>query len=109
MKPMIVLLLLGTCWMAAAIIYGMVASNIPAEVRTLIKCIWFWISMADLYTGFMLFSGWIIFRERSWAIAVPWIILLLTLGNLTSCVYALIAAVRARGNWRLFWLGKHAA
>ena len=109
MKVITVLLLLGVCWMAAAIIYGLVASDIPAEVRTLIKCIWFWISMADLYTGFLLFSGWIIFRERSWPIAMVWIVLLLTLGNLTSCAYALIAAVRAHGDWRMFWMGRRAA
>jgi hypothetical protein len=109
MRLITALLLLGVGWMTAAIIYGMVASNIPAEVRTLVKCIWFWISIADLYTGFMLFSGWIIFRERSWAVAVLWIVLLLTLGNLASCAYALTAAVRAHGNWRIFWLGKRAS
>jgi hypothetical protein len=109
MRPIVLLLLLGACWMAAAIAYGLVASNIPTETRTLIKCIWFWISMADLYTGFMLFGGWIIFRERSWTVAMLWIVLLLTLGNLASCAYALIAAVRAHGDWRIFWLGGRTA
>jgi hypothetical protein len=109
MKLIRALLLLGVCWMAAAIAYGLVASNIPAEGRTLIKCIWFWISLADLYTGFMLFGGWIIFRERSRTMALLWIVLLLTLGNLASCAYALIAAVRAHGDWRMFWLGSRAA
>jgi hypothetical protein len=55
-----------------------------------------------------LFSGWVIFRERSWTIAAVWIVLFLLLGNLATCAYALIAVVKAKWQWRAFWLGSRA-
>ena len=33
---------------------------------------------------------------------------LMLLGNVVACVYALVTLIRARGDWRLFWLGAQA-
>jgi hypothetical protein len=108
MRTMMILLAIGFCVMASVITYGFVAGDLVGEAKLMLAYPWFQISMVDLYTGFLLFGGWIIFRERSRTTAILWIILLLTLGNLASCAYAFLAAVQSRGNWHIFWLGCHA-
>jgi hypothetical protein len=64
--------------------------------------------MIDLYTGFFLIGAWIVYRERSPLVALAWVVLILTLGNLISCLYAVIAVLRAKGDGRTFWLGHRA-
>jgi hypothetical protein len=109
MGRVMILLSIGCCTMAAVICYGLLVGDLWGEAQILLAYPWFHVSMIDLYTGFLLFGGWIVFRERSLMIAAIWIVLLLTLGNLASCAYALIAALRARGDWRAFWLGSRVA
>lgn len=52
---------------------------------------------------------WIGYRERSAAVAIGWIVLILLLGNAVSYAYALAALIRSRGDWKRFWLGARAA
>ncbi len=108
MRRCLTLLIVGAVVIASAIIYALVAGNFMAEARAMFPLPWFQLSMVDLYLGFLLFAGWVLFRERSRGIAVVWIVLLLTLGNLTACVYAIRALVRSGGDWTRFWLGDHA-
>jgi hypothetical protein len=69
---------------------------------------WGIVSLVDLYTGFILFSGWIIYRERSLPVAILWTIAMLTLGFFAGSLYAIIALQTSGNDWRKFWLGKHA-
>lgn len=108
MPKAIGMLAAGVVVMAVAIGYGLVAGDLRGEARVLLDYPWFHVSMIDLYAGFLLFSGWILSREKSRGVATIWIVLLLTLGNLAACAYALAAAIRARGDCHVFWLGKHA-
>jgi hypothetical protein len=108
MRKTIGLLAAGVVVMAAAIGYALLAGDLRGEARVLFDYPWFHVSMIDLYTGFLLFSGWIVFREQSRGVAAIWIVLLLTLGNFAACAYALAAAIRARGDWNVFWLGTRA-
>jgi len=108
MRKAIGLLVAGVLIMAVAIGYALLAGDLRGEARVLFDYPWFHVSMIDLYTGFLLFGGWIVSRERSRGVAAIWIVLLLTLGNLAACAYALAAAIRARGDWSVFWLGKRA-
>ncbi len=105
MRTPIILLSIGAVVMAAAIAYGFLAGGLFDEARTLLSYPWFHVSMIDLYVGFFIFAGWIVFRERSRVAAVGWIILLCLLGNLIACLYAALALARAKGDWHRFWLG----
>ena len=107
MRPAMIFFALGTLWMAGIIAYGLVAGNIWEEAKIMIHYPWFQISMVDLYTGLSLFSGWVLFRERSKTVAGVWIFLFIILGNLATCAYALIAAAQSQGDWTKFWTGKH--
>ncbi len=103
------LLVLGTLVMAVALIYGFTRGDGWTEVAELVAFPWFNVSLVDVYVGFGLFGGWIAFRERSAARAAGWIVAILVLGNLASCVYALAAMSTCGGDWRRFWLGHRAA
>jgi hypothetical protein len=37
--------------------------------------------------------------------SIVWVILMMVLGNFTAALYALIALITSRGDWKRFWLG----
>jgi len=100
--------ILGLLAMTAVLIYGFTIGDFAGEGSTLLKMPWGIVSLVDLYTGFMLFSGWIIYREKSLLAAILWTVAMLTLGFWAGSLYALITLFRSEGDWRKFWLGKHA-
>lgn len=101
-------LALGAVVMAAALFYGFTRGGGWAEVAALVEHPWFNVSLVDVYVGFALFGGWVAYRERSPARAVLWIVLILVLGNLVSCLYALLALQGSGGDWHRFWMGRRA-
>ena len=93
--------------MVGGLAYGFLAGDGFDEVRTLLGSPWFVVSLIDVYVGFILIAIWIAYRDRPLPAAL-WIVLLFVLGNAVSCLYALIALTRCSGDWRRFWLGRHA-
>jgi hypothetical protein len=51
---------------------------------------------------------WIIYREKSLPVAILWTIGMMVLGFFAGSLYAFIALQTSGGDWRKFWLGKHA-
>lgn len=70
--------------------------SLAAGLRATVDTWWGVTTMVDLYAGLIVVAVWIAHRERSALRAVPWIIGLLLLGNLTTLVYVVLAAVRSR-------------
>lgn len=99
---------LGVCAMTAVLIYGFLVGNFSADGSELLKNPWGIVSMVDLYTGFILFSGWIIYREKSIVRAVIWVVLMMVLGFFTGSLYTFIALNTSNGNWKKFWMGHRA-
>ena len=108
MKLAKVISLLGVLAMTAVLIYGFTIGDFSGEGSQLLSMPWGIVSLVDLYTGFVLFSGWIIYREKSLPIAILWTIGMMVLGFFTGSLYAFIALQTSGGDWRKFWLGKHA-
>jgi hypothetical protein len=100
--------LLGLLAMTAVLIYGFTTGDFFAEGRRLMSMPWGIVSLVDLYTGFILFSAWIIYRERSLPVAILWTVALMTLGFFAGSLYAFIALQNSGDDWRKFWLGKNA-
>ncbi|MEM7344277.1 MAG: DUF1475 family protein [Chloroflexota bacterium] len=98
--------LIGFLVTTAVIIYGFVAGDFSAEGGLLISMPWGIVTLVDLYTGFFLFSGWIIYRENSLVRSIVWIVPLLTLGFGWGCIYVLVALQTSGGDWPRFWLGQ---
>ena len=92
--------------MTAALIYGFTAGNGWSEVRELTAYPWFNVSLVDVYVGFILFSVWVVQRERNRFIAALWIVAIMTLGNWTACIYVFVALARSGGDTEQFWLGR---
>ena len=64
--------------------------------------------MVDLYTGFILFSAWIVYRERSFSRSLVWVVLMMVLGWFTGSLYTFIALQTSGGDWQKFWMGRRA-
>ena len=96
---------LGILAMGGIMIYAFIRVNFSAEGSVLLSMPWEIVSMVDLYTGFILFSGWIIFREKSLIRSVIWVVLMMVLGFFTASLYIFIALQRSGGDWKHFWFG----
>ncbi len=100
--------MLGILAMTTVLVNGFTRGDFFSEGSQLLSMSWGIVSLVDLYTGFILFSGWIIYREKSMSIAILWTIAMMTLGFFAGSLYAFIALQTSNGDWRKFWLGKHA-
>ena len=107
MRLIKLLAITGTCIMFLTLIYGFVRGDILKEGSILVSLAWGRVSLIDVYVGFFLFSGWILYREEKWLVAVLWILLIMVLGNFITCLYAAFALFKSNGNYHEFWLGKH--
>jgi len=101
--------LLGLLAMTAVLIYGFTAGNFVEDGAQLLSNPWGIVSIVDLYVGFMLFSGWIIYREESVIGAIVWVFFMLVLGFFTGALYTLIALQTSGGDWRRFFMGSRAS
>lgn len=108
MKIAYAIALVGLLAMSAALVYGFTAGNFGQEGSQLTGMPWGIVSLVDLYVGFVLFSGWIVFRERGWLQSIVWVVLMMVLGFWAGALYTLIALRSSAGDWKRFWMGKRA-
>ncbi len=108
MKIAKLIALAGLLAMTAVLVYGFTVGNFSAEGARLLAMPWGVVSLVDLYVGFALFSGWIVFREKAWLPALIWVFLMMVLGFWAGALYTFIALQTSGGDWKRFWLGKHA-
>lgn len=100
--------LLGVLAMGGVLIYAFTSGDIRAEGSILLNMPWGIVSLVDLYVGFILFSGWIVYREKSPIVAGFWVVMMLVLGFFAGSLYALIALFSSQGDWSKFWQGHRA-
>ena len=100
--------LLGLAAMTGIILRAFVVGNFSAEGNQLLAMPWGVVSLVDLYVGFTLFAGWIVYREKSWPARIVWVVLMMTLGNWTAALYVFIALQNSGGDWKKFFLGSKA-
>lgn len=99
---------IGLAAMTGVILRGFLVGNFNAEGNQLLAMPWGMVSLVDLYVGFTLFSGWIVYREKTWLARIIWVVLTMTLGNWTAALYVFIALQGSGGDWKKFWLGSKA-
>lgn len=99
---------LGVLAMTGALLNGFVNGDFFQEGQYLLNNPWGIVSMVDLYVGFILFSMWIVYREKSFVRSLIWIFFMMTLGFFTGSLYMFIAAITSNNNWEKFWLGNNA-
>lgn len=99
---------IGLAAMSIVLIYGFTKGDFASDGSLLLGNPWGIVSMVDLYVGFVLFSGWIVFREEKILTSILWVIFMMVLGFFTGSLYVLVSLYKSQGNWEKFWLGKHA-
>lgn len=55
---------------------------------------WFVATLADAYCGFLTFSVWVVWRERSTVARVVWFVAIMLLGNFAMAGYVLLQLAR---------------
>ena len=108
MKIAKVIALLGLLAMSVVLFYGFTVGNFSEDGAKIIANPWGIVSLVDLYVGFTLFSGWIVFREKAWLPSVVWVVLMMTLGFWAGALYSFIALQTSGGDWHKFWYGNRA-
>ena len=97
---------LGVLAMTAVLIYGFTVGDFGRDGSELLQNPWGVVSMVDLYTGFILFSAWIVYREKSFVRSLIWVVLMMVLGFFTASLYAYLALNSSKGDWHKFWMGQ---
>jgi len=103
-----IIALLGLLSMSAVLVYGFAVGDFAGEGGQLLDMPWGIVSLVDLYVGFVLFSGWIVYRERSLGRSVVWVLLMMVLGFWTASLYTWLALRSSGDDWKRFWLGNRA-
>jgi len=80
--------------MAAMLAHGFANGGGWDEVARLARLPWGAATFVDVYVGLLLFSGWVIAREKSRAAGIAWALAILLGGNLIACLYALRVLLR---------------
>ncbi|KAA3646281.1 MAG: DUF1475 domain-containing protein [Chloroflexi bacterium] len=100
--------IVGIVAMSAVLIYGFTVGDFALDGAELVQNPWGVVSLVDLYVGFILFSGWIVYREKSIARSIVWVVLMMVLGFFTASLYTLLAINASKGDWKIFWMGQRA-
>jgi hypothetical protein len=100
--------IIGLLAMTIAILCAFAFGNFGTEGAWLTSHHWGIVSLVDLYTGFTIFSLWIVYREKSLVNAIVWVVLMMVLGNWTAALYVLLTLSASRGDWNRFWMGHRA-
>ncbi|MBN1230835.1 MAG: DUF1475 family protein [Anaerolineales bacterium] len=97
----------GILAMAAVLVYGFSAGNFSSDGGKILTNPWGIVSLVDLYTGFVLFSLWIVHREEKWWQAAIWVVLMMVLGFFTGALYTFLAVQQSGGNQDILFHGKN--
>jgi len=100
--------LLGLLAMTGILIYAFTIGDFTAEGAQLLAMPWGIVSLVDLYVGFVLFSAWIVYREKALLPSILWVVLMMVLGFWTGALYTFLALQKSGGDWRRFWMGRRA-
>ncbi|PKO03292.1 MAG: DUF1475 domain-containing protein [Chloroflexi bacterium HGW-Chloroflexi-5] len=106
MKLAKIISFLGILAMTGVISWAFISGDFVSEGAILLAMPWGIVSMVDLYVGFILFSMWIVYREKAVLPSIIWVFLMLTLGFFTGSLYTFIALQKSGGSWQQFWHGK---
>ncbi|XP_061345154.1 uncharacterized protein LOC133291004 isoform X2 [Gastrolobium bilobum] len=77
--------------MLGTLVYTLVTDGSP--FRTELLTPWLAATLVDFYINVVALAVWVAYKESSWICAVLWIILLISFGSITTCVYIV---------WQLF-------
>ncbi len=99
------IIVLGSLIMVGGLVNVFINGNLSIDGPKLLANAWGVISLIDLYLGLILFTIWMLFREKNIGIIILMLILTIFLGFLAASVYVLINLQKSKGDWKKFFLG----
>jgi magnesium-transporting ATPase (P-type) len=95
------------CAIAMVISLGnvFINGNFPIEGPALLTNNWGIMSVVDLFAGIIVFSTWIVFREKNKLVIAVLLVLMVFFGFLTASLYILVHLYKAKGDWAEFFFG----
>ena len=87
LKIVFSLLLLWMCYM---VISTSLRSNLFKEWNSLGSIPWMRATLWDFYANVVVIYMWVCYKEKSYLLKFTWLILLVALGSIASCVFVLI-------------------
>lgn len=61
---------------------------------TLMKDVWFQVTLLDAYLGFLIFYVWVAWKERAVWSRIVWFALIMAFGNMATAIYVIVQIVR---------------
>lgn len=107
MRVIVIAASTGFALMCGCVIHAMIYGSLLREGPILVDMPWGLVSLVDIYLGLILFSFWVLWREKLSLTGFCWTVSIISLGNMLSCVYILKACREAQGNMMVFWLGRN--
>jgi hypothetical protein len=92
-------LILLFCFVLAVMSFVTIRASMVRNVfdnGELLRDPWFIATLCDAYFGFMTFSIWVAYKERSMLMRLLWLVAVLFLGNFAIATYVLIQLFRLR-------------
>jgi hypothetical protein len=89
----VALLVAASAYLLWAIVVAIDAESLFTAGPRISQDPWTWVTIVDLYLGFLVVGGAIVLRERRPRRYVPWLVALFCLGNLASAAYLTWALV----------------
>lgn len=83
-------------WMCYVVISTSLQSNLFKEWDTLGAIPWMRATLWDFYANVTVIFVWVCFKEKSIALKILWLLLLVCLGSIASCAYLLIQLFRLK-------------
>ena len=96
---------LGIVAMGAVLVYGFTVGDFFEDGSLILNNPWGIVSLVDLYTGFTLFSLWIVFREQNLLVKIIWLVAMMVFGFFTGAIYVLYVAITSKNDILTFFLG----
>lgn len=90
-----IILLLGALYLAWCVVVAQQAQSLFVGGPAVASQPWGWVTIIDLYLGFLVFGAYIAVREGSAARSAPWWLALFFLGNIASAGYVLAVLIRS--------------
>lgn len=73
------------CVMVATLIYTISTDGLPFRKDLLTP--WMRATLVDFYINVVPLAAWVCYKERNWVAAAIWLVLLVCLGSITTCLY----------------------
>jgi len=77
-------------WMCYVVITTSLKSNLFEQWDYLGSIPWMRATLWDFYTNVLVIFVWVCYKEKTLALKIVWLILLVTLGSIASCAFVLI-------------------